>query len=158
MRVVTVALLVGLVSGSARAQTTPPPAPPPAASRSPGQQQYERERKSPGLALTLEALCPLAGAGTIYTGTEGDKAAFLAVVSGLSAGAGVASVFWLIHLDREHPGGASRAVLDTEQGAAISILVTAGLVYLLTRASGLSLASQSTDAFNDDLQRRLAPP
>ena len=155
--VVTAVLLVMLAVGPASAQTAPPPAVPSLQPLS-AQQQYERGRKSPALALTLEALCPIAGAGTLYTGTEGDKAGFLAVLSAISAGAGVGSVLWLIHLDGEHATGASRAALDVEQGAAISVLVTAGLVYILARASGLSLASQSTDAFNQDLQRRLLVP
>jgi hypothetical protein len=154
--VITAVLLVILAAGPASAQGAPPPIP----SLQPlsAQQQYERGRKSPALALTLEALCPIAGAGTLYTGTEGDKAGFLAVLSAISAGAGVGSVLWLIHLDGEHATGASRAALDVEQGAAISVLVTAGLVYILARASGLSLASESTDAFNQDLQRRLLIP
>ena len=161
---VTAALLVGLTVGSARAEVAPPPAASPIPSRpsepppSPAEQRYARERKSPGLALTLEALSPVAGAGSLYAGTEGDRAAFLAVLSALAAGAAVGGVFWLVHLDGERASGFSRAALDLEQGGAISLLVTAGLVYLLARASGLSLASDAIDSFNRDLQRRLAVP
>jgi hypothetical protein len=155
---VTAALLVGLTVGSARAEAEPVAPVTPLASPSPAELRYARERKSLGLALTLEALSPIAGAGSLYAGTEGDKAAFLAVLSALAAGAAVGGVFWLVHLDGESASGVSRAALDLEQGGAISMLVTAGLVYVLARASGLSLASDATDAFNRDLQRRLAVP
>lgn len=143
---------------AAPAVSVSPPAVSPAAVPSPALLRYAHERKSPGLALTLEALCPIAGAGSLYTGTEGDKAGFLAILSTLGAGAAVGSVLWLIHLDGEHTSGVSRAALDLEQSAAISVLATAGVVYLLARVSGLALASESTDAFNLDLQRRLAAP
>jgi hypothetical protein len=160
-------LLVMLVCCPVGAQTAPgpvsgaPAAPPvaplvPALDPSAAQRQYERARKSPALALTLEAICPIAGAGTIYTGTEGDKAGFLAVLSALTAGAGVGAALWFIHLDGEHAGGVSRATLDAEQGAALTVLATAGLVYLVARVSGLSLASDATEAFNEELLRRLA--
>ena len=166
---VTGALLVLLLTGGARPETVSPaaaPVPPPSAlppagpagevPPSPAQLRYEHERKSPGLALTIEGLCPIAGAGSIYTGTGGDQAAFLAVLSGLAAGAAVGSVFWLVHLDGQSASGVSRATLDLEQGVAISALVTAGLVYILARASGLSLAYEAADTFNRDLLRRLA--
>lgn len=156
--VLLVALVGGPASGQMAASSPVPPSPVPPSQPSPARLRYEQERKSPGLALTLEALCPIAGAGTFYTGTEGDKAGFLAGLSAVAAGAGVGSVLWLVHLDGQHASGGSRAVLDVDQGAAISVLVTAGLVYLLARASGLSLASEATDAFNLDLQRRLALP
>jgi hypothetical protein len=157
---VTATLLVCLTAGSARAEVAaqPPVAPIPSGAPSPAELRYARERKSAGLALTLEALSPIAGAGSLYAGAEGDKAAFLAVLSALAAGAAVGGVFWLVHLDGESASGVSRAVLDLEQGGAISLLVTAGLVYLVARASGLSLASDATDAFNRDLLRRLALP
>ena len=161
--VVTGVLLVVLAGRPVGAQAAPgpvsgsPASPPvPALDPSAAQRQYERARKSPALALTLEAICPIAGAGTIYTGTEGDKAGFLAVLSALTAGAVVGSALWFVHLDGEQAGGVSRATLDAEQGAALTVLATAGLVYLVARVSGLSLASDATDAFNEDLLRRLA--
>ena len=155
MRIIASMLPVLFCAGTAQAQSlaTPPPTPSTAEAKA----RYERERKSPGLALTLEAVSPIAGMGTYYTGTETDKATFLAITTALAAGAGVGSVFWLIHLGREHPTGGDRALVDFEQATAISLLVTSGLVYLLSRASGLSLASQATDSYNEDLQRRLSP-
>lgn len=159
MRALAIALLITLAGGSVRAQSAPTTTLGPRSETSPGAQQlYERERKSPGLALTLETLCPIAGAGTLYAGREGDKAGFLAILSGLSAGAAVGSVFWLLHLDAQHSSGVSRAENDVYTGAAITVLVTSGIVYLLARASGISLASQATDEYNGELQQRLLAP
>src|ERR1700690_1776174 len=81
---------------------------------------YQQQKKSPALAVTLEALCPIAGAGALYAGEEGDKGAFLAILSAVSGGVGAGSVLWLIHLGHEHPTNASRVFVDAEQGAAIS--------------------------------------
>ena len=144
MRSIATVLLLMLVWRPGYAQTAPTST----------QKQYERQKKSPALAVTLEALCPIAGAGGFYAG-ETDKATFLAILSAVAAGAGVGSVFWLIHLDHEHPSGASRAAVEVEQGAAISVLVTAVVFYLLARASGLALAPEATASFNLDLQQRL---
>jgi hypothetical protein len=103
-------------------------------------------------------LCPIAGAGPLYVGRDGDRAGFLAVLSGVSAGAAVGSVFWLLHLNDQHPSGASRVENDFYQGAAITVLVTSGIIYLLARASGISLASESADLHNLELRQRLAAP
>ena len=163
MRVFAVALLITLTAGSVRAQTSPPtttlgPRPAPTSSPRTLQLQYDRARKSPGLALTLETLCPIAGAGTLYVGRDGDKAGFLAVLSGLSGAVAAGSVLWLLHLNNEHTSGASRVENDVYQGAAITALVTSGIIYLLARASGISLASQSVDTYNEELRQRLAAP
>jgi hypothetical protein len=144
MRTIALVLLLLLVARSGYAQPIPTPA----------QQRYAQEKKSAALAVTLEALCPIAGAGALYAG-ETDRVTFLAILSTVAAGAGVGSVFWLIHLDHEHPSGASRYVVYTEQGAAISLLVTAAVFYLIARASGLVLASEATTSFNLELQQRL---
>lgn len=138
-----VALLL-LIARPGDAQTAPVQA----------EQQYQREKKSPALAVTLEALCPIAGVGGFYAGAT-DKATFLTIFSAVTGGAGVGSVFWLVYLNREHPSGASRVTVDLEQGAAISLLVTAAVFYLLARASGLALASERTASFNLELQQRL---
>lgn len=157
MRTITAMLLVLFSAGTAQAQVLAAPPSQPTITPAEAQARYEHERKSPGLALTLEAVSPIAGMGTYYTGTETDKATFLAITTTIAAAAGVGGVFWLIHLDREHPSGGERALVDFEQATAISLLVTSGLVYLLSRASGLSLASQATDSYNEELQRRLSP-
>lgn len=162
MRSLAVAVLITLTAGSVRAQALPAtttlgpqqPTAPSAAAR----QQYDREKKSPGLALTLETLCPIAGAGPLYVGRDGDKAGFLAVLSGLSGAAAAGSVLWLLHLNGEHTSGAARVENDAYQGAAITLLITSGIVYLLARASGISLASQSADLYNEELRQRLAAP
>jgi len=119
--------------------------------------RYDQQKKSAPLALTLEALCPIAGAGGLYAGDQ-EKATVLAIVSAAAAAAGVGSAFWLVHLDGEHAGGGSRVALDVEQGTAISLLATAAVVYLVARISGLVLASEATASFNLDLQRRLGVP
>jgi hypothetical protein len=64
-------------------------------------------------------------------------------------------VLWLIHLDGEHASGASRVAVDVQQGAAISLLVSAAVTYLLARASGIALACEATESFNFDLRQRL---
>jgi len=160
MRAVVAALLITLAAGSVRAQTAPtttlPPPVPPASQVA--QQTYQREKKSPGLAVTLETLCPIAGAGSLYVGRDGDKAGVLAGLSGVAAGVGVGSVFWLLHTENQHPSGVSRAENDTYEGIAITLLVTSGIVYLLARASGISLASQGADEHNEELRQRLAAP
>ena len=160
MRPLAVALLITLAAGSVRAQTAPTTtlgpqtqAPSPAAVK-----LYEHDMKSPGLAVTLETLCPIAGAGPLYVGRDGDRAGFLAVLSGISGGAALGSVFWLLHLNNEHPSGASRVENDFYQGTAITLLVTSGIVYMLARASGISLASESANAHNDELRLRLSAP
>ena len=87
------------------------------------------------LAVTLEALSPIAGMGGFYA-HDTDRATFLAIMSGLAAGAGIGSAFWLIHLDGQHPTGVDRVFQDAEQGAAITVLATAAIVYLVARISG----------------------
>lgn len=162
MRSLAIAVLITLTASSVRAQALPTtttlgprqPTAPNAAAR----QQYDREKKSAGLALTLETLCPIAGAGPLYVGRDGDRAGFLAVLSGLSGAAAAGSVLWLLHLNGEHTSGASRLENDAYQGAAITLLIGSGIVYLLARASGISLASQSADLYNEELRQRLSAP
>jgi len=115
---------------------------------------YQQQKKSVALAVTLEALCPIAGAGALYAG-DGDKGTLLAILSTASAGAAVGSLFWLIHLDGQHPGGAGRVFADMQSGVAWTGLVAGGAVYLLTRISGLSLAPDAVGTFNVDLRQRL---
>ena len=117
-------------------------------------EQYDRQKKSPALALTMEALCPIAGIGGFYGG-DTDKATLLAVISGVAAGVGVGSVLWLVHLDGQDSGGFGAVAKSAAQGTAISLLVTSAVVYLLSRASGLAVASDATAAYNADLQLRL---
>jgi hypothetical protein len=141
------ALLVSaVVAGPARAQTAPTAA-----------QKYEAQKKSTALAVTLEALSPIAGAGAFYA-HDTDRGLMLSITSALAIGAGVGSVFWLIHLDHQQESGFNRAVQDFEQGTAISLLVTAGIVYIVARVSGLVLAPEATEAFNDKLREDLGAP
>lgn len=144
MRSIATVVLLLLLARSSHAQT-------PALSR---QQQYEQQRKSPALALTIEALSPIAGVGGFYAG-ETDKATLLAIFSGVSGGVAAGSVFWLLHLDGQNSNGVEHVANRVEQSAAISLLVTSALVYLLVRASGLALASEATNTYNVDLQERL---
>jgi hypothetical protein len=118
---------------------------------------YQRQKKSVALALTLEALCPIAGAGAFYAG-DNDKATLLAVLSAVSAGAAVGSAFYLVHLSHQSPSGVEHVLSDVEGGTAWAVLVVGGAIYLLTRISGLSLAPDSVASFNVDLQQRLGVP
>ena len=119
--------------------------------------QYQRQKKSVALALTLEILCPIAGAGAFYAG-ESDHATVLAAVSAVNAGLAVGSAFYLIHLSHQNPSGAGRVLYDIESGAAWTGLIAGGMLYLLTRISGLSLAPDAVTSFNVDLQQRLGVP
>lgn len=143
------ACLLGLAS-AARAQTAP--------DLTPGQvaaaRAYEEQKKSVALAVTLEALSPIAGVGGFYA-HDTDRATFLAIMSGLAAGAGVGSAFWLIHLDGQHPTGVDRVFQDAEQGTAIAVLASAAIVYLVARISGLMAAPEATAAFNENLRQGL---
>ena len=78
--------------------------------------------------------------------------------AGVGAGAGVGAAFWLIHLEGQHPTGADRVIQDVEQGTAISLLTTAAIVYLVARISGLSLAPEVTEEFNENLREGLGVP
>lgn len=118
------------------------------------EQSYAAQKKSVALAVTLEALSPIAGMGAFYA-HDTDRATLLAVISVVAAGAGVGSAFWLIHLDGQHPMGFDRVFQDSEQGTAITVLATAAIVYLVARISGLALASEATAAFNDNLRQDL---
>jgi hypothetical protein len=142
----TLACLLGLAS-AVQAQTAPGSA----------AQAYADQKKSVALAVTLEALSPIAGVGGYYA-HDPDRATFVAVMSGVAAGAGVGSAFWLIHLDGQHPTGADRVVQDVEQGAAIAVLATAAVVYVVARISGLILAPEATAAFNEELRQGLGVP
>jgi len=146
MRSITTVLLLAsmLIWRPAHAQTAP---------LSP-QQQYDKQKKSPALALTMEALCPIAGIGGFYAG-ETDKATLLTVISGVAAGVGVGSVLWLVHLDGQDSSGFGAVTKGAAQSTAVSLLITSAVVYLLSRASGLALASEATAAYNADLQARL---
>jgi hypothetical protein len=147
VRTLVTLVLLGL-SASAQAQSAPPSA----------AQRYEAQKKSTALAVTLEALSPIAGVGALYA-DDSDRGTLLAIVSAVAAGAGVGSAFWLIHLDREPPAtGVDRAFRDVEQGAAFSVLATAAVVYVVARISGLVLAPEATAGFNEDLRRRLGVP
>jgi hypothetical protein len=119
--------------------------------------QYEQQKKSVGLGLTLEALCPIAGAGAFYAG-DSDKGTLLAVLSTVSGGAAVGSAFYLVHLSHQSPGGVEHVLSDVESGAAWTVLVVGGIIYLVTRISGLSLAPDAVALFNVDLLQRLGVP
>jgi hypothetical protein len=75
-----------------------------------------------------------------------------------AAGAGVGSALWLIHLSHQQESGFNRTVQDFEQGTALSILATAAVVYVVARISGLALAPEATDDYNDQLRRGLGLP
>lgn len=142
----TLACLLGL-AGRARAQMAPPEA----------QQRYAAQSKSVPLAVTLEALSPIAGMGAFYA-HDTDRGLTLAIVSAVAAGAGVGSAFWLLHLSHQQESGFNRTVQDFEQGTAISILATAAVAYVVARISGLALAPEATEAYNDELRRGLGLP
>jgi hypothetical protein len=142
-----VACLLGLAA-RAHAQAAPTPTP---------AQRYEAQKKSPALAVTLEALSPIAGMGALYA-HDTDRGWFLVIASTLAAGAGVGSAFWLIHLSHQQESGWNRTVQDAEQATAISVLATAAVVYVVARVSGLALASEATEAFNDNLRNGLGVP
>jgi hypothetical protein len=118
---------------------------------------YQQQKKSVALAVTLEALCPIAGAGAFYA-DQGDKATVLALMSGLSGGAAVGSLLYLIHLSHQNPSGVDHVFSDVESGTAWTVLVVGGVIYLLTRISGLSFAPDAVAGFNLDLQQRLGVP
>jgi hypothetical protein len=141
---VTLACLLG--AGWARA------APAPAAA-----DQYEQQKKSVPLAVTLEAISPVAGMGAVYAG-DTDHGTVLAVASGAALVIGAGGAFWLAHLVGENPTGNGRTWLDVQEVSAVGLLVGAGLTYLLTRVSGLALAPQVTRAFNEGLRVRLSLP
>lgn len=121
------------------------------------EQTYAARNKSVALAVTLEALSPIAGMGAFYA-HDTDRATFLAITSALAAGAGVGAGFWLVHLDGQHATGVDRAFQDAEQGTAVTVLVTAAVVYLIVRISGLALAPQATGEFNENLRQGLGLP
>ena len=147
MRILAPMLACLLVAGAARAETPPPGA----------EERFERGKKSVGLAVTLEAISPIAGMGCFYGG-ESDKATVLALVSAGAIGAGVGGAFWFLHLQGENSSGLGGVELNVERGAAISLLVGAAVTYLITRISGLSLAPDATRAFNEDLRHQLGLP
>ena len=126
-------------------------------SRGMAEQAYAARKKSVALAATLEALSPIAGMGAFYA-HDTDRGLTLSITSALAAGAGVGSAFWLIHLGHQQESGWNRTVQDFEQGTAISILATAAVVYVVARVSGLVLAPEATEAFNDNLRNGLGLP
>jgi len=119
--------------------------------------QYQQQKKSVPLAVMLEVLCPIAGAGAFYAGAS-EQATVLAGFSAVNAGVAVGSAFYLIHLSHQHPSGASRVLYDIESASAWTGLVVGGVIYLLTRISGLSLAPDAVTSFNVGLQQRLGVP
>ena len=145
-RALSLCLAAATFAGPARADAPPPP-----------EARYEHEKKSVALAVTLEAISPVAGMGGFYAG-DSDHATVLAVVSGTALVVGAGSLLWLLHLEDQHAGGFSRVELDAEQGSAISLLVVAGVAYLVARISGLALAPDATHASNDELRARLGLP
>jgi hypothetical protein len=118
---------------------------------------YQQQKKSVALGVTLEAICPIAGVGAFYAG-ENDKGAVLAVASTLSGGVTAGAIFFLVHLNNQHPGEVGQVFSDAESGATWAVLVVSGVIYLLTRVSGLSFAPDAVTAFNLDLQQRLGVP
>jgi hypothetical protein len=122
--------------------------------RSPPEAQYQQQKKSAPLALTLELLCPIAGAGAFYAG-DSDQAAVLASRSALSAAVALGSGLYLIHLAHQSPSGAGRVLYDLESATAWTGLVVGGALYLLTRVNGLALAPDAVTSFNVELQQRL---
>jgi hypothetical protein len=82
----------------------------------------------------------------------------LALMSGLSGGAAVGSLFYLIHLSHQSSSGVDHVFSDLESGTAWTVLVVGGVIYLLTRISGLSFAPDAVTGFNLDLQQRLGVP
>jgi hypothetical protein len=160
VRTLALALMACLValSSTARAQTAPAPAAPaPVAAPARAAEAYAARKKSLAVAETLEALSPIAGMGAFYA-HDNERGTILAVMSTIAAGAGVGSVFWLVHLSHQQESGFNRTVQDFEQGTALSILVTAGIFYLVTRVSGFSLAVESTDRYNEELRNGLGLP
>jgi hypothetical protein len=147
LRTVLVAACLLALCARAQAQT------PPGAAGA----RYEAQRKSPALAVTLEALSPIAGMGAFYA-HDTDRAWMLALVSAGAAGAGTGAVFWLVYLGNNPvPSTAgtysdARFIHNIEQGGAIALLTTAALVYVVARVSGVVLASEATDAFNETLR------
>jgi hypothetical protein len=121
------------------------------------EQLYQRQKKSVALGVTLEAICPIAGIGAFYAG-DNDKGTLLAILSGVTGGAAAGAALYILHLDHESPSGVDHVFSDVESGAAWTVLVVGGLVYLLTRISGLSYAPDAVAAFNLDLQQRIGVP
>ena len=153
MRLFAALVWLLVVEASARAENVPVST----AAQTSAAQTYAAQKKSAALAVTLEALSPIAGMGAFYA-HDTERATVLAIVSAVAAGAGVGSAFWLIHLDRQHPTGADRWFQDAEQGTAITVLATAAIVYVVARISGLALAPEATAEFNDNLRQGLGLP
>jgi hypothetical protein len=146
VRTIAVVLSCLLLASPALAQSAPTP-----------QERYERQKKSAALALTLEALCPLAGAGALYA-RDTDKAAVLGILSLVALGAAAGSVLALVHLDNERGGGVDRAFGDAERAGAVTLLITAAVSYVVLRISGLALAPQASSSFNLKLRDQLGVP
>jgi hypothetical protein len=149
----TLAIAACLLGLAARAQAQTAPASP----ASSAAERYEAGKKSAALAVTLEALSPIAGVGAFYA-HDSDRGLTVAITSALAAGAAVGSAFWLVHLDHQQASGFDRTIQDAEQGTAISVLIGAGIVYLVARIAGVALASEATAAFNEDLREGLGLP
>ncbi|HSS37390.1 MAG TPA: hypothetical protein VLT58_01355 [Polyangia bacterium] len=146
MRAVAIALVWLAMAGTVRAEV-------PAGA----EERYEQDKKSVGLAIALEAISPIAGMGCFY-GDVGDQATVLALVSTGAIGAGVGGIFWLRYVEHQHASGVGGVALSVEEGSAISLIVAAGLTYILARISGLSLAPDATRTFNEDLRHRVGLP
>ena len=146
MRTLAVVLCCLLLASPSRAQSAPTP-----------QERYEQEKKSAALALTLEALCPLAGAGALYA-HDTDRAAVLGILSGVALGAAAGSGLWLVHLDNERGSGVDRAFEDTERVGAVTLLIAAAVSYVVLRISGLALAPEALSSYNLKLRDQLGVP
>ena len=135
------------LAGRARAETAHPGQTP--------SRPTARRRRASALAVTLEALSPIAGIGAFYA-HDTDRGLTLAIISTVAAGPawGRRSGSSISATSRRRGGTA--LVQDAEQGTAISILATAAIVYVVARVSGLVLAPEATDAFNDQLRRTWA--
>lgn len=144
MRITTATLMcLLLVSRSSFAEVVPTP-----------EARYQQYKKSVAVGVALELICPIAGAGAFYGG-ESDKATVLSILSAVSAGAAVGSALYLVHLSHQNPSGVEHVLSDVESGTAWTVLIVGGVIYLITRISGLSLAPDAVTSFNVNLQQRL---
>jgi hypothetical protein len=121
------------------------------------QETYEARKKSVPLAITLEALSPIGGAGVFYA-HDPTRGATIMVLSTLTAAAGVGAALWIGHLSGQQESGVNRVVQDVEEGTAISVLLTAAIFYVGFRAAGVAQAIESTNRYNDEVRQDLGLP
>ena len=146
VRTVAFVLACLLLGSRSSAQSAPTP-----------QEQYTQQQKSPALALTLEALCPIAGAGALYA-KDTDRAVVLGILSVVALGTAAGSAFALLHFDDQRSSGADRAINDVERYGALTLLISAVVSYAVLRISGLVLAPQAVSSFNLKLHDELGVP